>query len=173
MWHISGVYKKKILTQNFFQTQNFFWPKMNFDENYLWRDKTNSRLSKLPSAKVLLKLEFDTEDQVLFIDLFDYQTHFIYISNDLAYLKLCLNFSNIDSLSMGWFISISWSYVSLNLWTKCSQWVNHQNSFWFTEIEWSETDFYFKYWYSLWTLDFPMEVLNQYAFTNSDTWYQY
>ena len=31
-------------------------------------DKTellNLRLSKLPSAKVLLKLEFDTEDQVL------------------------------------------------------------------------------------------------------------
>ena len=43
---------------------------MNFNENDLWRDKTeqmNLRLSKLPSAKVLLKLEFDTEDQVLFI----------------------------------------------------------------------------------------------------------
>ena len=43
-------------------------PKMNFNENYLWRDKTkllNSRFSKLHSAKVLLKLEFDTEDQVL------------------------------------------------------------------------------------------------------------
>ena len=39
---------------------------MNFNENDLWRDKKNSRLSKLPSAKVLLKLEFDTEDQVLF-----------------------------------------------------------------------------------------------------------
>ena len=42
---------------------------MNFNENDLWRDKTellNLRLSKLPSAKVLLKLEFDTEDQVLF-----------------------------------------------------------------------------------------------------------
>ena len=42
---------------------------MNFNENDLWRDKTellNLRLSKLPSAKVLLKLEFDTEDQVLY-----------------------------------------------------------------------------------------------------------
>ena len=42
---------------------------MNFNEIDLWRDKTellNLRLSKLPSTKVLLKLEFDTEDQVLF-----------------------------------------------------------------------------------------------------------
>ena len=42
---------------------------MNFNENYLWRDKTkllNLRFSKLHSAKVLLKLEFDTKDQVLF-----------------------------------------------------------------------------------------------------------
>ena len=41
---------------------------MNFNENELWRDKTellNLRLSKLPSVKVLFKLEFDTEDQVL------------------------------------------------------------------------------------------------------------
>ena len=43
---------------------------MNFNENDLWRDKTkllNLRLSKLPSAKVLLNLEFDTEDQVLLL----------------------------------------------------------------------------------------------------------
>ena len=43
---------------------------MNFNENDLWRDKIellNMRLSRLPSTKVLLKLEFDTEDQVLFI----------------------------------------------------------------------------------------------------------
>ena len=42
---------------------------MNFNENYLWRDKTqllNLKFSKLHSAKVLLKLEFDTKDQVLF-----------------------------------------------------------------------------------------------------------
>ena len=37
---------------------------MNFNENDLWSDKMNLRLPKLPSAKVLLKLEFDTEDQV-------------------------------------------------------------------------------------------------------------
>ena len=40
---------------------------MTFNENALWRDEMNLRLSKLPSTKVLLKLEFDTEDQVLFI----------------------------------------------------------------------------------------------------------
>ena len=34
------------------------------------------RLSKVPSAKVLLKLEFDTEDQVLFI----YMIHDIMLS---------------------------------------------------------------------------------------------
>ena len=41
---------------------------MNLNENDLWRDETellNFRLSKLPSAKGLLKLEFDTKDQVL------------------------------------------------------------------------------------------------------------
>ena len=41
---------------------------MNFNENDLWRDKTkllNFRFSKLHSTKVLLKLEFDTKDQVL------------------------------------------------------------------------------------------------------------
>ena len=42
---------------------------MNFNENDLWSDKMSLRLSKLPSAKSLLKLEFDTEDQVLFISL--------------------------------------------------------------------------------------------------------
>ena len=43
---------------------------MNFNENYLWRDETellNLRLSNLPSAKVLLKLEVDTKDQVLLL----------------------------------------------------------------------------------------------------------
>ena len=43
---------------------------MNFNENDLWRDKAellNLSLSKLPTAKVLLKLEFDTEDQLLFM----------------------------------------------------------------------------------------------------------
>ena len=42
---------------------------MNVNENDLWRDKTehlNLRLSKLPSAKVLPYVEFDTKDQVLF-----------------------------------------------------------------------------------------------------------
>ena len=41
---------------------------MNFSENDAWREKTklpNFKLSKLARAKVLLKLEFDTEDQVL------------------------------------------------------------------------------------------------------------
>ena len=42
---------------------------MNFNENDLWRDKTellNLRLFKLPSVKDVLKPEFDTKDQVLF-----------------------------------------------------------------------------------------------------------
>ena len=42
---------------------------MNFNEYDLLRGKTevlNLKLSKLPSAKVLFKLEFDTKDQVLF-----------------------------------------------------------------------------------------------------------
>ena len=54
---------------NFFSHPKFFWPEINFNENDLWRDKPellNLRLSKLSSAKVLLKLEFDTEDQVLY-----------------------------------------------------------------------------------------------------------
>ena len=41
---------------------------MNFSENDVGREKTklpNFKLSKLARAKVLLKLEFDTEDQVL------------------------------------------------------------------------------------------------------------
>ena len=41
---------------------------MNFNENDLLREKTELmylRISKLARAKVLLKLEFDTEDQVL------------------------------------------------------------------------------------------------------------
>ena len=48
---------------------------MNFNENDLWRNKTklpNLRFSKLHSAKVLLKLEFDTKDQVLFNSSFGY-----------------------------------------------------------------------------------------------------
>ena len=43
---------------------------MNFDENDIFREKTELlylRISKLARAKVLLKLEFDTEDQVLFL----------------------------------------------------------------------------------------------------------
>ena len=42
---------------------------MSFNENDLLREKTELlylRISKLARTKVLLKLEFDTEDQVLF-----------------------------------------------------------------------------------------------------------
>ena len=41
---------------------------MNFNENDLWKDESELlklSLSKQPSVKVLLKLEFDNEDQVL------------------------------------------------------------------------------------------------------------
>ena len=50
---------------------------MNFNENDPWRDKTellNFRLSKLPNTKVLLHLEFDTEDQVLYFLLTQFLT---------------------------------------------------------------------------------------------------
>ena len=75
-WTQNFVRSQKFLDPKFFQTQNFFLPKINFNENDLLRDKTevlNLRLSKLPSANVLLKLEFDTEDQVLLVMLFDFQ----------------------------------------------------------------------------------------------------
>ena len=52
-----------------FSDPKLFLTQMNFYENDLWCYKTeilNLRLSKLPSAKVLLKPEFDTKDQVLF-----------------------------------------------------------------------------------------------------------
>ena len=42
---------------------------MNFNEKDLLREKTELlylRISKLSRAKVLIELEFDTEDQVLF-----------------------------------------------------------------------------------------------------------
>jgi len=43
---------------------------MNFNENDLWRKKTellNLRLAMLARAKILIKLEFNTKDQVLFL----------------------------------------------------------------------------------------------------------
>ena len=43
---------------------------MNFNENDVWREKTellNLKLSKLARAKVSLKLEFDTKDQVFLV----------------------------------------------------------------------------------------------------------
>ena len=55
-------------THIFFQTKNLSCFQMSFNENYIWRDKTELlklRLSKLPGTKVLFNLEFDTEDRVL------------------------------------------------------------------------------------------------------------
>ena len=46
---------------------------MSFNENDLLREKTKLlylMISKLARVKVLLKLEFDTEDQVLFVLVF-------------------------------------------------------------------------------------------------------
>ena len=63
---------KSFLEPKFFLDPQFFWTQ-NQPGNDLWRDKTellNLRLSKRPSAKVLLKLEFDTKDQVLFYPIF-------------------------------------------------------------------------------------------------------
>ena len=56
--------------QNFFSTQKIFLTHFFQTQNDVWREKTkllNFKLSKLARAKVLLKLEFDTEDQVLFL----------------------------------------------------------------------------------------------------------
>ena len=55
--------------QNFFLTKNDFWTCFFQTQNDVWREKTkllNFKLSKLAKGKGLLKLEFDTEDQVLF-----------------------------------------------------------------------------------------------------------
>ena len=67
--HQNLQYQSKFYFKIKLMTQKFFGHNMNFNENDLWRDKIeilNLRLSKLPSAKVLLKLEFDSKDQVLF-----------------------------------------------------------------------------------------------------------
>ena len=67
---------------------------MNFNENYLWRNKTkllNLRFSKLHSAKVLLKLEFDTKDQVLFLSI-----RYLYTeTDDKCYNQLGCNIKTI------------------------------------------------------------------------------
>ena len=39
---------------------------MDFNENELWRVEGGASELKMARAKVLLKLEFNTEDQVLF-----------------------------------------------------------------------------------------------------------
>ena len=44
----------------------FFLTKMNFNENEGQNKASEVEVSKLYSAKVLLKLEFDTKDQVLY-----------------------------------------------------------------------------------------------------------
>ena len=66
---------------------------MTFNENALWRDKMNLRLSKLPNTKVLLKLEFDTEDKVLFFlkstESDDSANFFAKLSQTKPQLKLC------------------------------------------------------------------------------------
>ena len=74
-WTSNIFQAQSFFRPNIFADPNFFWPKMNFNENDLWRDKTellNLRLSKRPSAKVLLKLEFDNKDQVLLSNMVPY-----------------------------------------------------------------------------------------------------
>ena len=66
--------RPKIFSDPKFLCPKLFRPKKFSDPKFfLWRDKTellNLRLSKLPNAKVLLKLEFDTKDQVLSVHVF-------------------------------------------------------------------------------------------------------
>ena len=69
---------------------------MNFNENDVWREETNLlnfKLSKLARAKVFLKLEFDTEDQVLFVVVFVSATSFGFLVSILivGYLVVCCN----------------------------------------------------------------------------------
>ena len=70
---------------------------MNFNENDLWRDKTellNLRLSKLPSTKTLLRLEFDTEDEVLFSHIFFGIILYIFEQFNKRYFKKFKNLLN-------------------------------------------------------------------------------
>ena len=62
------IWHKSFPNTEIFKDPKFFLPKMNFNATDLWREKRellNLRLSKLARAKVLIKLEFDTKDQVL------------------------------------------------------------------------------------------------------------
>ena len=110
-WTQNSFWIEIFLNQQFFWTKiffsdptfcsdpKFFWPKMNFNENDFWRDNTeflNLRLSKLPSTKVLLKVEFDTEDQVLFFN-----------------LMRTINFSIQSQLSLVWLFFIMFDIQSL------------------------------------------------------------
>ena len=68
---------------NIFLDPTLFKPKRNVNKNDLWREKTelvNSRLCKVTRAKVLLELEFDTEDQVLFIFIIILYYHIHYVA---------------------------------------------------------------------------------------------
>ena len=73
---------------------------MNFNENDLLREKTELlylrlRLSKLERAKVLIKLEFDTEDQVLLLHIWSYVLT-IFEEMFTQHLKICVTkFENI------------------------------------------------------------------------------
>ena len=87
----------------------------NFNENDLWRDKTkllNLRFSKLPSAKVLLKLDFNTKDQVLY---------FMYIIPFFTYPSKYsgVTFSQANSVTSSYMMFYKfWSMVDFRKWVK-------------------------------------------------------
>ena len=80
---------------------------MNFNENNVWREKTellNLKLSKLARAKGSLKLEFDTKDQVLYYlerhlkDLNIVRCHKLHLSGGGGYEFGALGAQDADTL---------------------------------------------------------------------------
>ena len=69
---------------------------MNFSENDVWREKTklpNFKLSKLARAKVLLNLEFDIKDQVLFrLKIYPYPENEMYFFLFIKSVKMFMKY---------------------------------------------------------------------------------
>ena len=102
---------------------------MNFDENDFWSNKRELlklRLSKLSSAKVLLKLEFDTKDQVLlfscFIQIYTTQNmkYFYQITVKLSDFQIVLRYifqvrgGAFTTYMVGWVVGTLESNAKLN-----------------------------------------------------------
>ena len=112
---------KFFLGLNFFWTKIFYWPKIIFGliffqtQNDVWREKTkllNFKLSKLARPKVLLKLEFDTKDQVLFaIFLWHLSLTFLTLQAVLWYTNANIYTDMTDIIT---YIIIQITYINTN-----------------------------------------------------------